>query len=103
MDMIQSMRRPVTPPPQPAPRTALDVEAFADLDDAIAHLRAALADGGPARGPRQRLRRAILPTYSAVSPVFYFTKLKRLAEDKRFELLRVSPTRFPILLMSVRR
>jgi hypothetical protein len=25
-----------------------------------------------------------------------------LAEDKRFELLRVSPTRFPILLLTVR-
>src|SRR5487761_82878 len=29
--------------------------------------------------------------------------VRALAEDKRFELLRVSPTRFPILLLTVRR
>ena len=34
---------------------------------------------------------------------FLFRLVNKLAEDKRFELLRVSPTRFPILLLTVQR
>jgi hypothetical protein len=34
--------------------------------------------------------------------MFAFTLVNTLAEDKRFELLRVSPTRFPSLLLAVR-
>src|SRR5580698_621426 len=37
------------------------------------------------------------------APVLPFLLVKTLAEDKRFELLRASPTRFPILLLTVRR
>ena len=53
--------------------------------------------------PQQQLRRAISPTHTAGLARLLFTQLNRLAEDKRFELLSVSPTRFPILLLPVRR
>jgi hypothetical protein len=55
------------------------------------HCRLACPVGEPRRHIRQ------------VSPVFLSSQVNQLAEDKRFELLRVSPTRFPILLMTVRR
>jgi hypothetical protein len=56
----------------------------------------------PRRGPGRKLRRTTPPTHKAGIARFLFTQLNQLAEDKRFELLRVSPTRFPILLLAVR-
>jgi hypothetical protein len=61
-----------------------DIEAVADLEDAMAHLR-----DGRAADPQGE--------YHA----FLSSLVNRLAEDKRFELLRVSPTRFPILWLAV--
>jgi hypothetical protein len=56
----------------------------------------------PRCGSGQRLRRVIPPTHTAGIACFLFAQLNQLAEDKRFELLRVSPTRFPSLLLAVR-
>jgi hypothetical protein len=74
------------------------MEALADPEDAIAPLQAAAQ-----RDPGRKLRRATPPTRAAGIARFLFPQLKTLAEDKRFELLRVSPTRFPSLLVLVRR
>jgi hypothetical protein len=52
--------------------------------------------------PRQQLRRATPPTHPVGLARFLSPEVRALAEDKRFELLRVSPTRFPILLLTVR-
>ena len=49
------------------------------------------------------MRRATPTGYPAGIVRFLLSQLNALAEDKRFELLRVSPTRFPILLTTVRR
>jgi hypothetical protein len=58
----------------------------------------------PPRGPsgrspeqqlRRKLRRAAPMTKTSGTARFLFLQLRALAEDKRFELLRVSPTRFP--------
>jgi hypothetical protein len=60
------------------------------------------ADGDPG-GVSGRNETGNPPTYTAAVDRFLFALLNPLAEDKRFELLRVSPTRFPILLLAVRR
>jgi hypothetical protein len=51
---------------------------------------------------RQRMGRATSPTHTAGIARFLSSLVRSLAEDKRLELLRVSPTRFPILLLAVR-
>jgi hypothetical protein len=48
-------------------------------------------------------QRATPPPHAASVARFLSSLVRALAEDKRFELLRVSPTRFPILLVTVRR
>jgi hypothetical protein len=51
---------------------------------------------------RRKLKRTTPPTHTASIARFLSSQVNPLAEDKRFELLRVSPTRFPILLLAVR-
>ncbi len=52
------------------------------------------ADGDPG-GVSGRNETGNPPTYTAAVDRLLFTLVSPLAEDKRFELLRVSPTRFP--------
>src|SRR5580698_8438844 len=52
---------------------------------------------------RPPLRPGETPSSRTVTARLYFRLVGALAEDKRFELLRVSPTRFPILLLAVQR
>jgi len=76
---------------------------LADLENAIAHLPWQTKPLTATRAASQaEMRRATSPTHPAAVARFLFTQLRTLAEDKRFELLRVSPTRFPILLLTVR-
>ena len=119
MHVIQCTRRPVAPLPElrhSAGRTALALAIILSMADIgwlaaasmhLADLRTPTladeaADGDPG-GVSGRNETGNPPTYTAAVDRFLFALLNPLAEDKRFELLRVSPTRFPIMLLTVQR
>jgi hypothetical protein len=84
-----------------------DVDALADLEDAIAHTSVLPWQMRLPRTAwvrtRAQLRRATPTIHPAGIARFLSSQIRALAEDKRFELLRVSPTRFPSLLLAVQR